>query len=119
MIVSTLEIIFQTLVSIHIEMIHMDQNFGTINNLQLLAQKLKFKLVKLSRSLPLLQQQQQQHEQQQQQQQQQTSPLRDIISLVVSSVNDFYGVEFEEPNFLENVIHEFSQNIATLAETQK
>ena len=117
MIVSTLEIIFQTLVSIHIEMIHMDQNFGTINNLQLLAQKLKFKLVKLSRSLPLLQQQQQQQEQQQQQQQ--TSPLRDIISLVVSSVNDFYGVEFEEPNFLENVIHEFSQNIATLAESQK
>ena len=101
----------------------MDQNFGTINNLQLLAQKLKFKLVKLSRSLPLLQQQQQQQqqqqEQQQQQQQQQTSPLRDIISLVVSSVNDFYGVEFEEPNFLENVIHEFSQNIATLAESQK
>ena len=117
MIVSTLEIIFQTLVSIHIEMIHMDQNFGTINNLQLLAQKLKFKLVKLSRSIPLLKQQQQQQEQQQQQQQ--TSPLRDIISLVVSSVNDFYGVEFEEPNFLENVIHEFSQNIATLAESQK
>ena len=103
--------------SIHIEMIHIDQSFGTINNLQLLAQKLKFKLVKLSRSLPHLLQQQQQ--QQQQQHQQQTSILREIISLVVSSVNDFYGVEFEEPNFLENIIHGFSQNIATLAETQK
>jgi hypothetical protein len=93
-------------------MIHIDQNFGTINNLQLLAQKLKLKLVKLSRSLPHLQQQQQQ-------QQQPTSTLSEIISLVVSSVNDFYGVQFEEAQFLENIIMEFIQNIEALAVKQE
>ncbi len=46
-----LEIILKTLVQIHVEMIHMDPEFGLINNLQLLTQKLRFRLVKASQKV--------------------------------------------------------------------
>ena len=84
-------------------MIHLDPHLGLVNNLQLLTQKLKFRMLQVAASQ---QQQKQQHHQLQQQQ------LQQLTSLIASSVNDFYGVEFKTgeyfcivTNYLENVLN--------------
>jgi hypothetical protein len=44
-----LEKVLQTLVQIHVSMIQLNPNLGLISNLQLLSQKLKFRLVQDAR----------------------------------------------------------------------
>jgi hypothetical protein len=85
-------------------MIQLDPELGYVNNLQLLTQKLKFRLVESTKPL-------QQQRPKQQQQQLENFIFDKIFHLVVSSVNDFYGVELEHPDFLKSIFQEFQKNI--------
>ena len=107
--------IFKTLIEIHVQMIQVHPEFGSINNLHLLTQKLRFRLVEATKPLQQqqIEQQQQQIEQQQQQQQleKQNLVFEEMFHLIVSSVNDFYGVEMQHPDFLKNIFLQFQKNI--------
>jgi hypothetical protein len=85
-------------------MIQLDPELGYVNNLQLLTQKLKFRLVESTKPF-------QQQRPKQQQQQLENFILDKIFHLIVSSVNDFYGVELEDPDFLKSIFLEFQKNI--------
>jgi hypothetical protein len=87
-------------------MIQLDPELGYVNNLQLLTQKLKFRLVESTKPF-----QQQQQRPKQQQQQLENFIFDKIFHLIVSSVNDFYGVELEHPDFLKSIFLEFQKNI--------
>ena len=97
---SILELIFRTLVRIHVRLFSIHPDLGLINHLQLLAQKLRFRLVQDSNPATM---------------KRDLIPAQTLNNFVVS-VNDFYEFDLKDPATLEDILTDYTEAILNISD---